>query len=234
MPATKNTPNRHHPWRWNVTTSMIELRNGHIPKNVTKIGEPHVHSCEHRRRRKRRTDLFDFDRQTWHVWLWLTEETGISGFYWQAISWLSFRWRTVPRGDWHVWHCWGADGGEGGHAGVKRVCCPVSGLLQLSGPATKCGDGQARLFWGNNNDNNDFISIVLFHVKHAQLRWTMPMNNTHTRARMRAQHKHNSLAAVCVYKCLCARAHARVHMCVCVCVCTCVFAWCVCTCVCAW
>ena len=42
----------------------------------------------------------------------------------------------------------------------------------------------------NNNNNNDFISIALFHVKHAQLRWKMPMNNTHTRARTRAHHKH--------------------------------------------
>ena len=32
----------------------------------------------------------------------------------------------------------------------------------------------------NNNNNNDFISKALFHVKHAQLRCTMPMNNTHT------------------------------------------------------
>ena len=36
---------------------------------------------------------------------------------------------------------------------------------------------------GNNNNNkNDFISMALFHVKHAQLRCTMPMNNTHTHA----------------------------------------------------
>ena len=39
------------------------------------------------------------------------------------------------------------------------------------------------IVWGrnssvNNNNNNDFISIALFHVKHAQLRCTMPMNNT--------------------------------------------------------
>ena len=32
----------------------------------------------------------------------------------------------------------------------------------------------------NNNNNNDFISIALFHAKHAQLHWTMSMNNTHT------------------------------------------------------
>ena len=40
----------------------------------------------------------------------------------------------------------------------------------------------------NNNNNNDFISKALFHVKHAQLRCTMPMNNTHTRARARQKH----------------------------------------------
>ena len=35
-------------------------------------------------------------------------------------------------------------------------------------------------------NDNDFISKALFHVKHAQLRWTMPKNNsnkTHTHAR---------------------------------------------------
>ena len=32
-------------------------------------------------------------------------------------------------------------------------------------------------------NNNDFISKALFHVKHAQLRCTMPMNNTHARTR---------------------------------------------------
>ena len=30
-----------------------------------------------------------------------------------------------------------------------------------------------------NNNNNDFISIALFHVKHAQLYWTIQMNHTH-------------------------------------------------------
>ena len=38
-----------------------------------------------------------------------------------------------------------------------------------------------------NNNNNDFISKALFHVKHAQLRCTMPMNNTHTHTHTRAR-----------------------------------------------
>ena len=40
----------------------------------------------------------------------------------------------------------------------------------------------------DDDDDDDFISKALFHVKHAQLRCTMPMNNiyTHTRARARA------------------------------------------------
>ena len=44
----------------------------------------------------------------------------------------------------------------------------------------------------NNNNNNDFISKALFHVKHAQLRCTMPMNNTHTHIHTcaRARQKH--------------------------------------------
>ena len=50
-------------------------------------------------------------------------------------------------------------------------CCDTVGMLTGSGP---------------NNNNNDFISKALFHVKHAQLHCTMPMNNIHTRARARA------------------------------------------------
>ena len=43
------------------------------------------------------------------------------------------------------------------------------------------------IYVGNNNNNkNDLISVALFHVKHAQLRCTMPMNNTYTHARVRA------------------------------------------------
>ena len=41
--------------------------------------------------------------------------------------------------------------------------------------------------FSNNNNNNDFISKALFHVKHAQLRCTMPMNNTHTHTHTRAR-----------------------------------------------
>ena len=36
----KNTPSIHHPQRWNVTTSMVGLKNGHIRKNLTQNGEP--------------------------------------------------------------------------------------------------------------------------------------------------------------------------------------------------
>ena len=35
----------------------------------------------------------------------------------------------------------------------------------------------------NDDDDDDFISKALFHVKLAQLRCTMPMNNTRARAR---------------------------------------------------
>ena len=40
-----------------------------------------------------------------------------------------------------------------------------------------------------DDDDDDFISKAVY-VKHAQLRWTMPMNNTHTHARTRAHQKH--------------------------------------------
>ena len=44
MPATKNTPSRHHPRRRNVTTLMVGLKNGHIRKNLTQSGEPQRYS----------------------------------------------------------------------------------------------------------------------------------------------------------------------------------------------
>ena len=49
--GNKNTPSMHHPRRWNVTTSMVGLRNGHICKILTKNGEPRGIAEEHRRRR---------------------------------------------------------------------------------------------------------------------------------------------------------------------------------------
>ena len=54
---------------------------------------------------------------------------------------------------------------------VRAVCVWPAGIRS-----------QAELCCGkdNNNNNKDFISKALFHVKHAQLRCTMPMNNTHT------------------------------------------------------
>ena len=42
--SNKNTPSMHHPWRQNVTTSMVALKNGHIRKNLTKNGEPQRYS----------------------------------------------------------------------------------------------------------------------------------------------------------------------------------------------
>ena len=33
--GNKNTPSMHHPWRQNVTTLMVGLKNGHIRKNLT-------------------------------------------------------------------------------------------------------------------------------------------------------------------------------------------------------
>ena len=50
--GNKNTPSMHHPRRWNVTTSMIGLKNCQICKNLTlKNGEPQRSSWESRRRR---------------------------------------------------------------------------------------------------------------------------------------------------------------------------------------
>ena len=51
MPATK-TPSMHHPRRWNVTSSMVGLKNDDIHKNLTKNGEPQRLAGERRRRRR--------------------------------------------------------------------------------------------------------------------------------------------------------------------------------------
>ena len=50
--GNKNTPSTHHPQRWNVTTCMVGLENGHIRKNPTQNGEPQRYSWERRRRRR--------------------------------------------------------------------------------------------------------------------------------------------------------------------------------------
>ena len=42
----------HHAQRWNVTTFMVGLWNGHIRKNLTKNEEPQRYSWERRRRRR--------------------------------------------------------------------------------------------------------------------------------------------------------------------------------------
>ena len=45
---------------------------------------------------------------------------------------------------------------------------------------------QAWFILVEDDDDDDLISKALFHVKHAQLRCTMPMNNTHTHTHTRA------------------------------------------------
>ena len=47
-----NTPSTYHPWRQNVTTSMVGLKNGYICNNLTKNGEPQRYSWESKRRKK--------------------------------------------------------------------------------------------------------------------------------------------------------------------------------------
>ena len=47
----KNNPSMHHPWRWNVTASMVGLKKSHIRKNLTQNGEPQRFSWGRRRRR---------------------------------------------------------------------------------------------------------------------------------------------------------------------------------------
>ena len=42
--SNKNTPGVHWPRTWNMTTSMVGLRNGHIRKNLTQKGEPQRYS----------------------------------------------------------------------------------------------------------------------------------------------------------------------------------------------
>ena len=51
----------HHPQRQNVTTSLVELKNGHILTYLTKYGEPQRHSWEHRRRSMTQQGSMRFD-----------------------------------------------------------------------------------------------------------------------------------------------------------------------------
>ena len=55
--SSKTTPSMYHPRRRNVTTSMVGLRNGHIHKNLAKIGKPLRYSLERRRRSPKTVQL---------------------------------------------------------------------------------------------------------------------------------------------------------------------------------
>ena len=76
-----------------------------------------------------------------------------------------------------------------------ETCCVTRSLCTTTGPTSLSTDSRMPGAWQgghhshsvNNNNNNDFISKALFHVKHAQLRCTMPMNNTHTHTHTRAR-----------------------------------------------
>ena len=77
------------------------------------------------------------------------------------------------------------------HAQVAwaQSCANHMQHIWCSSCATSCvprGTTDSSPINNNNKNNNDFISKALFHVKHAQLRCTMPMNNTHTHTRARA------------------------------------------------
>ena len=66
MPANKNTPSMHYPWRRNVTTSIVGLKSCHIHKHLTQTGETQRHNLERSSRRRsssssRRTSTVHFD-----------------------------------------------------------------------------------------------------------------------------------------------------------------------------
>ena len=44
--GNKDIPSMHHPQRWNVTTSMVGLKNGHMHKNLTQNGEGNAEKKE--------------------------------------------------------------------------------------------------------------------------------------------------------------------------------------------
>ena len=70
--SNKKTPCMRHPRRWNVTTSMVGLENGHISTNFTQNGEPQRYSWERWRRRRRRRSaviIITCQQLTWRVWL---------------------------------------------------------------------------------------------------------------------------------------------------------------------
>ena len=52
--SNKNTPSMHHPWRWNVTISMVGLKNGHIRKNLSQNDEPQRYSWGMQKMKKKK------------------------------------------------------------------------------------------------------------------------------------------------------------------------------------
>ena len=64
--SNRNTPSMHHPQRQNGSTSMVVLKNGHIPKNLTQNGEPQIYSWGTQKKKKENDDDNDqSDRNTY-------------------------------------------------------------------------------------------------------------------------------------------------------------------------
>ena len=57
----------HHPRRWNVTTSMVGLKNSHIRKNLTQIGEPQIYVAGERRSSATFGRVWQFVKLTWSI-----------------------------------------------------------------------------------------------------------------------------------------------------------------------
>ena len=62
----KNTPSMHHSRRWNVTTSMVGMKNGYICKNLTQNGEPQRYSLvTQKKKKKKKTKLKSHSVSWW-------------------------------------------------------------------------------------------------------------------------------------------------------------------------
>ena len=55
--SNKTTASMRHPQRWNVTTSMVGIKNSYIHKNLTQNGISHRYSWEYRREEEKFKNL---------------------------------------------------------------------------------------------------------------------------------------------------------------------------------
>ena len=125
--GNKNTHSMHYPRRWNVTTSMVGLKKGHIRKSLTPNGEPQLGNTEEEERKNCHNHYHLFHFEHYHlnvsvkVFMHASCYACSESCWWVRLSSLWSSW--MP---WSVWTCL--------QISLPRYwkhCCLVLNLIKL-------------------------------------------------------------------------------------------------------